>query len=50
MLPMALSFLVPFAALIAIFAASGQSFVAIWHEGPVSGFDYWVKICTSPSC
>lgn len=48
MLPMALSFLVPFAALIAIFAASGQSFVAIWHEGPVSGLDYWVKICTSP--
>ncbi|MDQ4048011.1 MAG: RnfABCDGE type electron transport complex subunit D, partial [Actinomycetota bacterium] len=42
------SFLVPFTALIAIFAASGQSFVAIWQEGSISGFDYWVKICTSP--
>jgi hypothetical protein len=48
MLPMALAFLVPFTALIAIFAATGQSFVAIWQEGPISGFDYWVKICTSP--
>ncbi len=48
MLPMALSFLVPFTALIAIFAATGQSFIAIWHEGPISGFDYWLNICTSP--
>ncbi len=48
MLPMALSFLVPFTALIAIFATSGQSFVAIWHQGQISGFDYWLKICTSP--
>ena len=48
MLGMALSFLVPFTALIALFAASGQSFIAIWHEGPISGLDYWVKICTSP--
>lgn len=48
MLPMALSFMVPFTALIAIFAASGQSFVAIWQESQISGFDYWLKICTSP--
>jgi hypothetical protein len=48
MLTMALSFLVPFTALIAVFAASGQSFVAIWQEGSISGFDYWLKICTSP--
>ena len=48
MLPMALAFLVPFTALIAVFAASGQSFLAIWHEGPISGFDYWLNICTSP--
>ncbi len=48
MLPMALSFLIPFTALIAVFAASGQSFLAIWHEGPISGFDYWLNICTSP--
>lgn len=48
MLAMALSFLVPFCALIAIFAALGKSFVAIWSETPISGFDYWLKICTSP--
>ena len=48
MLTMALSFLVPFFVLIAIFAAAGNSFVAIWSETPISGFDYWLKICTSP--
>ncbi|MBW3653460.1 MAG: RnfABCDGE type electron transport complex subunit D, partial [Actinobacteria bacterium] len=48
MLKMALAFLVPFSVLIAIFAASGASFVAIWSEAPISGFDYWLKICTSP--
>jgi hypothetical protein len=48
MLPMALAFLVPFAALIAIFAATGPSFIAIWHQDPIGGFDYWVKICASP--
>ena len=48
MLPMALAFLVPFTALIAILAVSGQSFLAIWHEGPVSGWNYWLWICTSP--
>ncbi|MDQ3631555.1 MAG: RnfABCDGE type electron transport complex subunit D [Actinomycetota bacterium] len=48
MLPMAVAFLVPFAALIAVFAAGGQSFVTIWSEGPVSGFEYWLRICASP--
>jgi hypothetical protein len=48
MLPMAAAFLVPFTLLIALFAAGGQSFLAIWHEGPISGFDYWLRICTSP--
>jgi hypothetical protein len=48
MLPMAVSFLVPFTALIAVFAAGGQSFVTIWNEGPVSGFEYWLRICASP--
>lgn len=48
MLAMALSFLVPFGVLIAIFAAAGNSFVAIWSQTPISGFDYWLKICTSP--
>lgn len=48
MLPMALAFAAPFFALIAIFAAAGQSFLAIWSETPISGFDYWLRICTSP--
>lgn len=48
MIPMALSFLVTFAALIAVFAVSGRSFVAIWHSGPISGASYWLHICTSP--
>lgn len=48
MLGMALAFLVPFCALIALFAVGGNSFVAIWSEPPISGFDYWLKICTSP--
>jgi hypothetical protein len=48
MLQMAVAFLVPFCALIAVLALSGQSFLAIWHEGPISGFDYWLRICTSP--
>jgi hypothetical protein len=48
MLPMALSFWATFAALIAVLAASGHSFIAIWHEGPVSGADYWLNIATSP--
>ncbi len=48
MLPMALAFLGTFVALIAIFAVAGNSFVAIWREGPISGVDYWLSICTSP--
>ena len=48
MLTMALAFLIPFSALVAVFAATGSSFVAIWSEASVSGFDYWLKICTSP--
>jgi Na+-transporting NADH:ubiquinone oxidoreductase subunit NqrB len=45
---MALSFLVPFAVLVGIFAASGRSFVAIWHTGPISGMAYWADIALSP--
>ena len=48
MLPMALSFLVPFTLLIAAFAASGRSFVAIWDADPIRGGEYWLHICTSP--
>jgi len=48
MLPMALAFLVPFTALIAVWAASGRSFLAIWQAEAISGFDYWLYISTSP--
>ncbi len=48
MLPMALSFLVAFTSLIAVFALTGRSFVAIWHDGAISGASYWLHICTSP--
>jgi Na+-translocating ferredoxin:NAD+ oxidoreductase RnfD subunit len=48
MWPMALSFLAPFAAIIGVFAATGRSFVAIWHTGPIAGGEYWLDICTSP--
>ena len=42
MLAMAAAFMAPFAVLIALFAAGGQSFVAIWSA------EYWLRICTSP--
>jgi Na+-transporting NADH:ubiquinone oxidoreductase subunit NqrB len=48
MLPMAAGFLVPFFALIAVFAAAGRNFLAIWHTGPVGGMSYWADICLSP--
>ncbi len=48
MLAMAASFLVPFLALIAVCALAGNRFVAVWQQGWISGFDYWLKICTSP--
>jgi Na+-translocating ferredoxin:NAD+ oxidoreductase RnfD subunit len=48
MVPMALSFLIPYVALIGAFAAAGRSFVAIWHDGPVSGAAYWANVALSP--
>ena len=48
MTAMALAFLIPFTALVALFAAGGQSFLAIWHTGPVTGSSYWLDICLSP--
>ncbi len=48
MLPMALSFLITFTSLIALFALAGRSFIAIWHDGPITGASYWIHICTSP--
>jgi len=46
--PMALSYLATFAVLIGAFAASGKSFIAIWHDGPISGLSYWANIAVSP--
>jgi hypothetical protein len=48
MAPMALSFLVPFMALVGLSAAAGRSFVALWHTGAVSGGAYWADIALSP--
>ncbi len=45
---MAVSFLVPLAVLVGLLAASGQRFVAIWHDGPVAGLSYWSTIAWSP--
>ncbi|MGH2900806.1 MAG: hypothetical protein ACRDMZ_19170, partial [Solirubrobacteraceae bacterium] len=48
MVGMATAFLAVFAAVIAVLAAGGRSFVAIWSAQPISGASYWVYICTSP--
>ncbi|GAC1337701.1 MAG: hypothetical protein NVSMB29_02450 [Candidatus Dormibacteria bacterium] len=48
MVSMAVAFLGTFAALVGVFAATGRSFYAIWHSGPISGGEYWLLICTSP--
>lgn len=47
MIPMALSFMVTFAALTGLFALGGREFVAIWHEGPIAGLEYWVNVALS---
>ncbi|MDP8932267.1 MAG: RnfABCDGE type electron transport complex subunit D [Actinomycetota bacterium] len=48
MMPMAASFLATFGLLVAVFAAAGNSFWAIWHPVPVSGAFYWVNLVLSP--
>jgi hypothetical protein len=48
MVAMAGTFWITFAALVAIFALTGRSFIAIWHSGPVAGLAYWRDICLSP--
>lgn len=45
---LALSFVVSFAVLVALVAASGASFVASWHDEPISGFFYWQTVAISP--
>lgn len=48
MVAMALAFLVPFTAGIALLAASGHCFAALWNPGPVCGGEYWAAVCLSP--
>nr|MDP9020198.1 RnfABCDGE type electron transport complex subunit D [Actinomycetota bacterium] len=48
MVPMVLAFLVPYVSLVGLFALSGRSFLAIWHDGPVSGLAYWQTVALSP--
>ena len=48
MIPLAATFLATFLCLIAIFAVSGRSYYATWHDGPVGGSFYWLTIALSP--
>lgn len=48
MLPMCAAFLTPFAILIALEAAGGSCFYAVWNPGPICGSFYWINICASP--
>lgn len=45
---MVTAFLVTFGVVVGIYALAGRSFIAIWHQGPVSGMSYWVDIVCSP--
>jgi Na+-translocating ferredoxin:NAD+ oxidoreductase RnfD subunit len=48
MIAMAAAFMVTFAAAVGVFALAGASFIAIWHNGPVSGVAYWQLVALSP--
>lgn len=48
LLTMTLIFFIAFAAGMAVIAAFGQSMTANWAFGPVSGFDLWRAVATSP--
>ena len=48
LLPVALPFWLTFAAGIGIIAAAGHAMTARWHVGPVTGFEFWWIIATSP--
>ncbi len=47
MIPMVVSFMVTFAVLIGLFALGGREFIAIWHDGPIGGMEYWVNVALS---
>ena len=48
MLPMAAAFLATFGVLVGAFTLAGREFIAIWHQGPISGLAYWANIVVSP--
>jgi hypothetical protein len=48
MYPMVAAFLLTLAAGVGFFAATGHSFAAVWHSGPVGGLSYWADIALSP--
>lgn len=48
MVEMAASFLAVFGVLVAVLAATGASFIAIWHEGEITGLSYWANVVVSP--
>jgi Na+-translocating ferredoxin:NAD+ oxidoreductase RnfD subunit len=48
LLPLAATYWIVLAAGLALLAASGHSMVTRWSFAPVTGFDYWRAIVTSP--
>lgn len=48
MWPMVLAFAIPFALIVAGFAAGGACFDAIWRRDSVCGANYWIGIAASP--
>ncbi|MDQ6783863.1 MAG: hypothetical protein M3063_10545 [Actinomycetota bacterium] len=48
MVAMATAFVVTFTVLIGLFALGGASFIAIWHQGPISGLAFWGLVALSP--
>jgi hypothetical protein len=48
MLTMAAAFLATFAVVIAVFAALGRGYFAVWHNGAVTGTFYWETLAISP--
>ena len=48
MWPMVLAFALPFALLVAGFAAAGRCFDAVWRVDSVCGANYWIGIAASP--
>lgn len=48
MIPTAAAFLATFFVLIGLFAVTGRSYYATWHDGPVGGSFYWVTVALSP--